>query len=122
MPPCVTKRISDFAFGGSMGAFGASRRCGSAPAEALNDGKSAPAARLVSMNRRRVREVPFVGFIRSIHVDQFTRIPEGMTKIRDGRGTVAIPYRRLIAQKIQCRSPFGFRRQPGESQLKGAVN
>lgn len=44
-----------FALGGSIGAFGASSRCGSAP-DATNEGMNAAAARLLPTNLRRVME------------------------------------------------------------------
>src|SRR5262245_33149361 len=104
MPPWVVMMMSDFAFGGSMGALGASKLCGSAPAS-LNAGANAAAARLIAMNFR--REISWSGsevLMASVDVDKFIRVKNHVAKISE-RGVLRIDfdlsYESLAGEELQ---------------------
>src|SRR5437667_5633805 len=82
MPPCVTRRMSDFAFGGSMGDLGATSGSGASPCA---DQEWASAARPAASTVRRDTGVD-IAATPSVEVQKLVGVQDHMTEIGEGGG------------------------------------
>src|SRR5688572_31069084 len=105
MPPWVTRRISDFAFAGNIGARGVSSLDGSSSAHAPAEPSTAPPTDAWRNSRREK------GFMSSVQIEELVRVQEHVTEVGE----------RLLRQERAGRRTLRLARSADEGETEGAV-